>query len=110
MRHVKRENGRVDAMCAALEAGDLAEAGHLLDASHASLRDDFEVSVPEVERTVELAKNAGALGARIHGGGFGGGVLALFRPGADPPPGSLDVAPAAGARLLPAPPPRGGPN
>ena len=72
----------------------------LLDASHASLRDDYEVSVPEVEGTVARLKAAGAAGARIVGGGFGGSVLALFPPGAEPPPDAIEVAPAAGARLL----------
>ena len=79
------ENERVDAAVAALESGDLAELGALLDASHRSLRDDYEVSVPEVERAVEACRRAGALGARIMGGGFGGSVLALFPPGALPP-------------------------
>ena len=88
MRHVITENERVDAAVEALERGDLPELGRLLDASHASLRDDYEVSVPEVERTVAVCKRAGALGARIMGGGFGGSVLALFPPG----------RPAAGAR------------
>jgi tryptophan synthase alpha subunit len=57
----------------------------LLDASHASLRDDYEVSVDAVERTVARLKDAGAAGARIVGGGFGGSVLALFPPEATPP-------------------------
>ena len=80
MRHVLSENERVDATVAALERGDLDEVGALLDASHRSLRDDYEVSVPEVERAVETCRQAGALGARIMGGGFGGSVLALFPP------------------------------
>jgi galactokinase len=74
--------------------------GELLNASHASLRDLYEVSVPAVERTVEAALAAGAAGARIHGGGFGGGVLALFGPHAEPPEGALEVAPGPGAHLL----------
>ena len=85
VRHVLTENERVDAAVAALEAGDLAGLGELLDGSHRSLRDDYEVSVPEVERAVEACKDAGALGARIMGGGFGGSVLALFPPGAQLP-------------------------
>ncbi len=100
VRHVLTENRRVDAAVAALEAGDLAALGELLDASHRSLRDDYDVSVPEVERTVAACKEAGALGARIVGGGFGGSVLALFGPGARPPSGAVAVRPAAGARLL----------
>jgi galactokinase len=100
VRHVLSENERVDAAVAALRAGDLGELGRLLDASHASLRDDYEVSVPEVERTVEACKQAGALGARIMGGGFGGSVLALFPPGGHPPDGAVAVAPGPPARLL----------
>ena len=100
VRHVIAENGRVDGAVAALEAGDLAELGRLLDASHRSLRDDYEVSVPEVERAVETCLRAGALGARIMGGGFGGSVLALFPPGAQLPPEAVTVEPGPPARLL----------
>jgi galactokinase len=99
-RHVLGENERVRAGVAALRSGDMAALAELLDASHASLRDDYEVSVPEVERTVARVKRAGAAGARIMGGGFGGAVLALFPPGAQPPDDSVTVAPAPGARLL----------
>ena len=87
VRHVVTENARVDRMVAALAAGDLDEAGLLLDASHRSLRDDFEVSVPALERARERCKAAGALGARLMGGGFGGSVLALLPPGRELPPG-----------------------
>jgi galactokinase len=100
VRHVITENERVDAAVAALAAGDLAALGELLNASHASLRDDYEVSVPEVERTVEVCVEAGALGARIMGGGFGGSVLALFPPGASVPDGAIGVRPGPGARYL----------
>jgi galactokinase len=100
VRHVLSENARVDAAVHALEGGDLAELGRLLDASHASLRDDYEVSVPDVERTVERCKRAGALGARLMGGGFGGSVLALFAPGTEPPAGAVRVEPGPPARLL----------
>jgi galactokinase len=100
VRHVIAENDRVDAAVAALEEGDLGRLGRLLDASHRSLRDDYEVSVPEVERAVETCRRAGALGARIMGGGFGGSVLALFPPGAEPPPGAVSVEPGPAARLL----------
>jgi galactokinase len=100
VRHVIEENRRVDAAVAALEAGDLEELGRLLDASHRSLRDDYEVSTPEVEATVERCRAAGALGARIVGGGFGGSVLALYPPGAELPRGSLRVEPGPPARLL----------
>jgi galactokinase len=106
VRHVLSENERVDAAVAALAAGDLAELGRLLDASHRSLRDDYEASVAPVERAVEACKEAGALGARIMGGGFGGSVLALFPPGAEAPPGAVEVAPGPGAAVAPAPPGR----
>jgi galactokinase len=97
VRHVLSENARVDAAVAALEAGELAELGGLLDASHASLRDDYEVSTAEVERTVAACTEAGALGARIMGGGFGGSVLALFPPRRQPPPGAIPVSPGPAA-------------
>jgi galactokinase len=99
-RHVVTENRRVNAMIEALRTGDLEDAGRLLDASHASLRDDYEASVPEVERTVARLKEAGAAGARMVGGGFGGSVLALLRPGTALPDGALAVAPGPAARLL----------
>ena len=102
VRHVVSENRRVDAMVAALEGGDLDEAGRLLDASHRSLRDDYEVSAPEVERARERCHAAGAIGARVMGGGFGGSVLALFPPGRTPPAGALAVEPSGAARILPA--------
>jgi galactokinase len=60
----------------------LARVGPLLTASHASLRDDFEVSWPEADAAVEAALQAGALGARMTGGGFGGSVIALVPGGA----------------------------
>jgi galactokinase len=99
-RHVLSENARVEAMVAALRAGDLVAAGRLLDASHASLRDDYEASVPEVERTVERLKAAGAAGARMVGGGFGGAVIALTGPGVTVPGGALTVRPGPPAGLL----------
>jgi galactokinase len=99
-RHVLTENARVDATIAALSSGDLEEVGRLLDASHASLRDDYEASVPEVERTVEQLKEAGAAGARMVGGGFGGAVLALLPPGVAVPTGALEVAPGPPAAVL----------
>jgi galactokinase len=99
-RHVLSENERVDAMVAALAAGDMPAVGRLLDASHASLRDDYEASVDAVEATVGALKRAGAAGARMVGGGFGGAVLALLEPGAEPPAGSVAVAPGPAARRL----------
>jgi galactokinase len=101
VRHVVSENARVDATIEALADGDLERVGALLDESHASLRDDYEVSVPEVEAAVATLKKAGAAGARIVGGGFGGSVLGLLPPGATAPPGALEVTPGAPARLLP---------
>jgi galactokinase len=100
VRHVLSENERVEATVAALGQGDLNRVGRLLDAAHASLRDDYEVSVPEVERAVAACKRAGALGARIMGGGFGGAALALLPPRARAPDGALPVAPRAGAHLI----------
>jgi galactokinase len=99
-RHVLTENARVDATVVALRDGDLEQVARLLDASHASLRDDYEASVPAVERSVEQLKLAGAAGARMVGGGFGGAVVALLRPGVAAPDGTLVVAPGPPAALL----------
>ncbi|HEU0315726.1 MAG TPA: hypothetical protein VFR49_00265, partial [Solirubrobacteraceae bacterium] len=68
--------------------------------SHASLRDLYAASTPRVEATVAALKDAGAAGARMVGGGFGGHVLALFPPGRRPPPEAEVVVASAGARLL----------
>ncbi|GAA1909628.1 galactokinase [Nocardioides lentus] len=76
-RHVVSETARVHEVVAALEAEDWAGVGRAMDASHASLRDDHEVSAPELDVTVEVAREAGALGARMTGGGFGGSAIAL---------------------------------
>lgn len=76
-RHVVRENERVGAMVAALAAHDTTRVGALLDASHASLRDDFDVSLPAIDDLVALAREEGALGSRLMGGGFGGCTLNL---------------------------------
>jgi galactokinase len=97
VRHVITENSRVLDAVAALERGDLEELGRLLDASHASLRDCYEVSTPAVEDAVTRCKRAGALGARIMGGGFGGSVLALLPPGCAAPGGAVEVRPGPGA-------------
>jgi galactokinase len=66
---------------ALLRAGDLAALGPLLAAGHASLRDDFEVSCPELDLAVGAAIEAGALAARMTGGGFGGSVVAIVATG-----------------------------
>ena len=73
------EANRVNVAVAALEAGELEAFGELLDASHRGLRDEYEVSHPEVDALVERAKAAGALGARIVGAGFGGSLIATVR-------------------------------
>ena len=78
-RHVVTEGTRVPQAQAAMAAGDFAAFGQLLDASHQSLRDDYEVSHPELDRLVELAREAGAAGARLTGAGFGGSIVALCR-------------------------------
>ena len=115
-RHVITDNCRVRAAVDLLNVGDLAGLGPLLHASHASLRDDFEVSWPQADVAAEAAEAAGGLGARMMGGGFGGSVIALVP--ADtagpreaiaaeyarrgwPPPRFLPAPPSAGAgRLL----------
>jgi galactokinase len=99
VRHVVSEDARVGDTVAALERGDLGEVGRLLDASHASLRDDYEVSTDAVEDAVARCKRAGAVGARIMGGGFGGSVLALLPGDAEPPSGAVEVRPGPGARV-----------
>ena len=77
VRHVIAENRRVLAAAELLRAGDQAGIGPLLTASHRSLRDQFEVSWPQADAAVEAAIGAGAAGARMTGGGFGGSVIAL---------------------------------
>ncbi len=81
IRHVITENQRVLDTVATLRAEGAAAIGELLDASHRSMRDDFEISVPELDLAVESAVAAGALGARMTGGGFGGAAIALVRVG-----------------------------
>lgn len=79
MRHVTSENERVREAAAALETGDLDALGPLFRAGHDSLRDDFEVSTPELDLLVDLAYEHGAVAARMTGGGFGGSIVALAR-------------------------------
>jgi galactokinase len=80
-RHVVNENERVHEAAAALRDGDLAGVGELLEASHASLRDDYGVSVQELDAVVEVAgEHDGVYGSRMTGAGFGGSVLSLVRP------------------------------
>ncbi|MGZ5369133.1 MAG: galactokinase [Aeromicrobium sp.] len=77
-RHVLTEIIRVDEAVARLDSGDFATLGALLDLSHDSLRDDFEVSCPELDAVVDTARTLGAVGARMTGGGFGGAAIALI--------------------------------
>lgn len=116
-RHVVTENARVLEVVAALRAGtDPRSVGASLTASHASLRDDFEVTVPQLDVAVEAALAAGAHGARMTGGGFGGCVIALVDAGAVvtvtssveeaftrssfDPPATFVAVPSDGARRL----------
>jgi galactokinase len=77
VRHVETENQRVRDTVAAIERGELECLGRLFRESHESLRDDYEVSTPEVDRLVERAYDFGALAARLTGGGFGGSIVVL---------------------------------
>ncbi len=99
-RHVLEENARVTAAVAALRARDPRHLAELLSASHASLRDLYQVSTPAVEATVERLLRAGATGARLIGGGFGGSVLALIEPELPLPAECIEVVPGPGAHVL----------
>jgi galactokinase len=77
VRHVVTENARVLDIVALLDSVGAGAIGPLLNASHASMRDDFEISVPELDVAVKTSCDAGALGARMTGGGFGGAAIAL---------------------------------
>ncbi|MGA8256081.1 MAG: galactokinase [Nocardioides sp.] len=115
-RHVLTENDRVRRAVAAVRAGNWTGLGVVLTESHGSMRDDFEISCPELDLVVSTALEAGALGARMTGGGFGGSALALapigdvdtvrravdraFARHGYRSPGHLDAAPAGPARLL----------
>ncbi len=97
VRHVLTEVERVEAAVALLRGGtDVAAVGPLLDASHVSMRDDYEISSPELDTVVEAAQGAGALGARMTGGGFGGSAIALVRTADEA--GVREAAAAAAAR------------
>ncbi|MCD0442548.1 galactokinase [Glycomyces sp. A-F 0318] len=102
MRHVLTENERVLATVRILEGGTVAGIGELLTASHASLRDDYEVSSVELDAAVDAALGAGALGARMTGGGFGGSAIALVEAAAAPKVEAA-VLEAAAAAGLPTP-------
>jgi galactokinase len=77
VRHIVTEDDRVLRSVAALKSGDLSAFGALMYESHASMRDDFEISVPELDTVVEVAAERGVIGARMTGGGFGGAAIAL---------------------------------
>lgn len=76
-RHIVTENDRVQAFVAALKLSDFARCGELMVQSHISMRDDFEISVDELDTAVETSMRHGAVGARMTGGGFGGAAIAL---------------------------------
>jgi galactokinase len=116
VRHVVTEIRRVEDAVALMHAGRLRNVGPLFTASHASLRDDFEITVPELDVAVDTALAAGALGARMTGGGFGGCIIALVETSATnevltaiekafaeegfTKPTSLDATPSAGASRI----------
>ena len=109
-RHVVSEGGRVDEAQVAMERGDLAVFGRLMRASHASLRDDYEVSSRELDRLVGVAEGSGAAGARLTGAGFGGCIVALATRGqatavqealAAVSPLVLPAVPSDGASVIP---------
>jgi galactokinase len=82
-RHVVTENARVLAAVAAMRAGDVIRLGSLFNESHDSQRDDYEVSIPEIDLLVDLARaDQRVYGARLTGGGFGGSIVLLVRAGA----------------------------
>ncbi len=114
--HVLAEHRRVRQAAELLQAGDQAAIGPLLTASHRSVRDDFQMSWPQADEAVEAAIDAGAAGARMTGGGFGGSIIALVPAGRAaqvrravtgrfarhhwPAPHFLDAVPSDGARRL----------
>ena len=123
-RHIVTENARVLEVVAILrEAADPRAIGPVLTAGHASLRDDFQISTDELDACVDAAVDAGAHGARMVGGGFGGSAVVLVdRERADAVAGAVrdrftregfaaprmfDVVPSAGARRIPGGPPEG---
>ncbi|KOG08961.1 galactokinase [Streptomyces wedmorensis] len=116
VRHVVTDNARVERVIALLDAGDTRAVGPVLTEGHASLRDDLRVSCPELDLVVEAANAAGALGARMTGGGFGGSAVVLvdadraeavsaavveaFAAAGHAVPGIFPAVPSAGARRL----------
>lgn len=116
VRHIVTENRRVEQVIALLDARETRAIGPVLNAGHASLRDDFQVSCPELDLVVDTANEAGALGARMTGGGFGGSAIILveeheaeavakamtdaFHSAGHATPRIFTAVPAAGARRL----------
>ena len=116
VRHVVTENARVLEAVDVLRAGRIADLAPLLDASHESMHDDFEITVPQVDLAVQTARTSGALGARMTGGGFGGCIIALVAAGESTriggeiarsfatagfgPPQHFTAVPSAGAQRL----------
>jgi len=116
VRHVVTEDERVEKVVALLEAGETRAIGPVLIAGHASLRDDFRISCPELDLVVDTALASGALGARMTGGGFGGSAIVLaeasdvdtitkaveeaFASGGYAAPRVFEAVPSAGARRL----------
>jgi galactokinase len=116
VRHVVTENARVLEAADVLRAGRIADLAPLLDASHESMREDFEITVPQVDLAVETARSSGSLGARMTGGGFGGCIIALvelgdserigeaivesFRAAGYSPPVYFTAVPSTGAQRL----------
>ncbi|MGA5197665.1 galactokinase [Streptomyces exfoliatus] len=116
VRHVVTDNARVERTIALLDAGDTRAVGPVLTEGHASLRDDLRVSCPELDLVVEAANAAGALGARMTGGGFGGSAVVLvdtdradavaaavgkaFAEAGYAAPGVFPAVPSAGARRV----------
>ncbi|MFE9857945.1 galactokinase [Streptomyces sp. NPDC005780] len=116
VRHVVGDNQRVEQVIALLDAGEVRAAGPVLTAGHVSLRDDLRVSCVELDLVVETANAAGALGARMTGGGFGGSAIVLveesqedtvtksvreaFAAAGYAAPGVFPAVPSAGARRL----------
>ncbi|MGN6170249.1 MAG: galactokinase, partial [Solirubrobacteraceae bacterium] len=99
VHHVIGENARVVEAVKALGHRDAVALGDLLDASHKSSRDLYDISTDAVEAARERLLRAGALGARLVGGGFGGNVLGLMPPGAKDLPDTREVRPAGGASV-----------
>ncbi|MFJ1653349.1 galactokinase [Streptomyces sp. NPDC088337] len=116
VRHVVTENARAQRVVSLLESGDTRAIGPILTEGHASLRDDFRVSCPELDLVVDTALASGALGARMTGGGFGGSAIVLtdtadvptltraieeaFTKAGHTAPRVFEAVPSAGARWL----------